>query len=340
LSNKGKLLYIGDLSLGGTCVERMRALEDYGYSVVSIDQAPYLNDLSRYLRSFEHRLLDGPGTRKLNADILKTASLAIPEIIWIDKGRSIFPSTVAKLKNMYGAFSVHYTPDPCFSVHQSRHLNASLGYFDLCITNKRYEIDEYVKKGAKEVIFVFQGIDKRFQTDELIHCNDPHGSMFIGHCEPYYINILKYVATVDNSLRIHGAGWTKSASSHPGLRKHIESEGVWGDLYPRTLSTSKIGIGLLCKRYPDQFTTRSFEIPAAGSMLIAERTDEHSEIFIEDEEAVFFSTKVELKHLLHKYHGDEAARSRIALAGQKKVREYYSWSQVLRPAVEYIENFR
>ena len=90
MSNKGKLLYIGDLSLGGTCVERMRALEDYGYSVVSIDQAPYLSDLSRYLRSFEHRLLDGPGTRKLNADILKTASLVIPEIIWIDKGNLSF----------------------------------------------------------------------------------------------------------------------------------------------------------------------------------------------------------------------------------------------------------
>ena len=81
--------------------------------------------------------------------------------VWIDKGRWVFPSTLEKIKAWTGALLVHYTPDPAFIVHTSRHFEQSLSIYDLCVTTKRYELERYREAGAKQVVFTWQGIDDR-----------------------------------------------------------------------------------------------------------------------------------------------------------------------------------
>ena len=111
------------------------------------------------------------------------------QAVWIDKGQWVFPSTLKEIKTCIGALLVHYTPDPAFSVHTSRHFKRSLSLYDLCITTKRYELERYREAGAKQVIFTWQGIDDRF-----IHCErcaeieGTHraGMVLIGHTEPHY----------------------------------------------------------------------------------------------------------------------------------------------------------
>ena len=50
-------------------------------------------------------------TRRLNAEIIEKASNFSPSVVWIDKGRSIFASTIKKLRNEFGILCVHYTAD-------------------------------------------------------------------------------------------------------------------------------------------------------------------------------------------------------------------------------------
>lgn len=89
--------------------------------------------------------------------------------------------------------------------------------------------------------------------------------------------------------------------------------------------------------YPDAFTTRSFEIPAAGAMLLAERTVEHQELFDEDREAVFFGSSEELRDKLGYYLRNERARLAIATAGRARTLTEYHWRHVMRPAIERVE---
>ena len=116
--------------------------------------------------------------------------------------------------------------------------------------------------------------------------------------------------------------WSQSRCGGPG--------GVWGDKYPETLAAAKVGLGFLCKAYPDQFTTRTFEVPAAGTALLAERTAEHLEIFEEGVEAEFFEGPVEFKQKLQDLLCDEERRIEIAKSGQKRVLNDYTWDETMK----------
>jgi spore maturation protein CgeB len=115
---------------------------------------------------------------------------------------------------------------------------------------------------------------------------------------------------------------------------------VWGTEYVGVLALAKIGLGLLSKYYPDQFTTRSFEIPGAGAMLLAERTPDHLEIFEEGKDADFFSSPAELIDKTQFYLTHHKQRTAVAAAGRSKVLHNYHWRDVLRPALGFIEKGR
>ena len=66
---------------------------------------------------------------------------------------------------------------------------------------------------------------------------------------------------------------------------------------------------------------RTFEVPACNSFLLAERTDEHAELFREDQEAVFFETPDELVDKARYYVRNAKAREEIAGRGGRKILE-------------------
>lgn len=98
----------------------------------------------------------------------------------------------------------------------------------------------------------------------------------------------------------------------------MRGPGLYGPDYARALAGAKIAIGLLSKRVPETTTTRSFEIPAMGTFLLAERTADHQALFDEGHEAAFFEGAEELAAQIRLYLNDDAARARIAQAGQHK----------------------
>ena len=337
-----RVLSIGELWEGGTCLERARVLAAVGWNVVQFDTTPYKRGGNRIRAGLQHRLLWGPDVARFNRDVLQAARAAGRlDVVWVDKGRWLHANVLDELKRLTGAVAVHYTPDPAFTVHNSRHFDASVPLYDLCITNKRYELETYRSKGAREVLFTWQGIDDRFER--IADCgridSRPVDVVFVGHAEPHYVTTLESVRSVTENLRVHGPGWERIARRRPAWQG-IAAEPVWADAFPATLARGRIGMGLLSKLCPDAFTTRSFEVPAAGAMLLAERTADHQELFQEDREAVFFDSADELRDKLRYYLSREAIRRRIAEAGRARVLANYHWRHVLAPAIRRIEEMR
>lgn len=164
----------------------------------------------------------------------------------------------------------------------------------------------------------------RFQSDVC----------FIGHCEEPYCRHLMAATEVTKSVSIWGL-WGRYMKTFPELRSHWRGEGLWNYDYATALASAKISLGLLSKLIPEQITTRSFEIPASGSMLLAERTDEHQAAFVEGEEAEFFSSADEMKEKLRFYLRDEPARLKIAQKGHERcLKSGYDYRSRMKEVVD------
>jgi spore maturation protein CgeB len=95
----------------------------------------------------------------------------------------------------------------------------------------------------------------------------------------------------------------------------IEPQGLWGDEYRMAINSFDISLGFVCRKNRDLHTTRSFEIPACQVLLVAIRTVDHSALFIEDREAVFFDGRDELISKVRYYLANPDAARKIALQG-------------------------
>jgi spore maturation protein CgeB len=126
-------------------------------------------------------------------------------------------------------------------------------------------------------------------------------------------------------LTIRGANWNKAAE-WPELQKYWKGGELQGDDYAYAIQCARVSLGLVSKGNRDLHTTRSLEIPALGGLLCAERTAEHSAMYVEGEEALFWGDAAECAAVCLKALANEEWRKRIAMAGQARsiVNGYYN----------------
>lgn len=142
---------------------------------------------------------------------------------------------------------------------------------------------------------------------------------FIGHYEndgrEKYIQALAS-SSIDFKLW-GGEYWTEEVLGDAyDLLTPINS--VYGEEYVKAINGSKICLCFLSKINRDKYTRRCFEIPAMGKVLLSERTDELSSIFIENKEAVFFSSVEEMMEKIEWLLKNPDICHNIGKAGMKK----------------------
>ncbi len=329
-----RLLYIGQLWNGSTALDRMHALRRLGVDPLGFDTTAFSLLGFRIEQSLLSRAQIGRGINALNRDIQTLASRSKFDGIWIDKGVWIWPETLSILKlAARRRFAVHYTPDAQLLSNRSRHFDSCIPLYDLLVTTKRFELDGYRIAGARDTMLVLQGYGRRFTPDGA-SSSDPElcsEVCFIGHCQPHYAARIKAATSVVDGFRLWGPRWPRYARFHAWARPIVRGEGLWGDRYCTALRSTKIALGLLSKVIPETTTTRTFEIPATGVFLLAERNPDHLALFEEAKEAEFFASDEELKDKIRFYLANGEARTRIATEGRERcVKSGYSDEHQLR----------
>jgi spore maturation protein CgeB len=354
-----KILYLGEISAGQTALMRMRALERLGHTIRGVHTNEPWQRSSWLKRQIERRVQRGSVVDAINESVIAAARAFSPDLVWADRQQFLRLETIEALKKT-GARLVHFTPDPYFFLtwKRTRLMDAAIGAFDVLVYCKAYERRDYEALG-KPIIYTPLGF-----CDEIhrpLGEGDPRWNCsvgFVGGWEPRRERLLHAVTAADIDLKIWGGNWHFLRDGRWTPRRHLvlrqlaggdevrihrddslgkalQGDEVYADDYARALTGSKIGVGFLRMVCPDQHTTRTFEIPACGSMLLADRTDEHREFFKEGEEADFFGSAEEFLDKAKFYHAHEPVRARVAQAGRRRcIESRYDYVHRLEAVLE------
>ena len=356
-----KVLFIGEIGVGQTSLMRMNAFVRLGHTLRGVHTIEPWRRTSWMQRQIQRRLHRGSVIDEINRSVLEAAREFRPNLVWAEKQEFLRPGTVMALRKL-GATLVHFTPDPYFSLEwkRTRLMDEAMGTFDILVYCKVYERAQYEALG-KPLVYMPLG-----------YCDEVHRPLppsdlqwsctvgFLGGWEPRRERLLHIVAAAGLDLKIRGRYWEFLRDGKWTPRRQIilkqlagddryhfhrdellartwQGGEVYADDYARALTGAKIGLGFLRKAWPDQHTTRTFEIPACGSMLLADRTGEHQEFFEEGKEAEFFGSAEELLDKVQFYGRNESARAAVAAAGYRRCIEgNYAYVHRLSTALEVL----
>lgn len=325
-----KILSVGQFTKDGisnTCLHRNWALHKLG-DVTDIDSTFEWNFLCRIMHHIyvELKLPISYYRKGINRKIVDICRQEKFDIVWIDKGNYILPSTLRTIHRLQpDAKIIGYSPDNMAERHnQTVWFTKGLKYYDWYLTTKSYIVDWLKEYGCQNVMFVNNAYEDTFHHPYNLTNKEKEtlGGIvgFIGSWEKERCEAILHLADNGIPVRVWGGGkWLEYMDYGPNLR--IEGKALFSDDYNRALSAFDISLCFLRKINFDLQTTRTMEIPACGSLLMAERTVEHESLFIDGEEAVFFSSNEELLEKCRFYISHPEERKRIADNGLKRCHE-------------------
>lgn len=280
-----------------------------------------------YLK-FQNKFIAGPTVSKLNKDLISKVLEEQPEFLFIYRGSHVFPKTIRSIQKLApNTLVVGYNNDDPFSKLYPnwmwRHFLGCIPYYDLIFAYRKHNIPNLLAAGAKEVELLRSWFVPEMCPPESSQNNQKDCDViFIGHYEPdERVAYLEEVERRGWKLKIYGSSgnWSKALERSDILRHHLPIQPVWGEEYISAIRSARIALCFFSKLNRDGYTRRCFEIPACGTLLLSEHSEEMEELFDEDREAVFFKNIQDMSEKIEILMRDEEKRIQIACRGEKRV---------------------
>ncbi|MDH4228327.1 MAG: glycosyltransferase [Nitrospirota bacterium] len=294
-----------------------------------IPETPAASTPSRLWGRIQNRLLRGPAVERLNRDLQAAVERLRPDLLFIYRGTHILPRTLRRIRAAHpGILLAGYNnDDPFASGHFPglwRHFLRGLPEYDVMFAYRHHNLDDFRRHGVRRVELL-----RSWFVPEL-HRPLPSGEVtrydcdvvFVGHYEADgRLELLEAVVRAGYHLRLfgHARQWNPVLARSRTLRHLIPVDLVWDDDYVRALNGARIALCFLSRINRDTYTRRCFEIPACGTLMLSEYTEDLAALFAPDREAAFFRSREELLAQLHRYLGDDRLRGQVAKAGHQRV---------------------
>lgn len=341
-----RILCIGETWFGSDARAAFAALRRLGHSVHVIDEAHFV---PTEWTSFGARLLRkafrGTMVNQLSRRAIETMRSLEPQVLFVFKGNYVAPAVLEEAARRK-ILTVNYYPDVSFFTHGPQ-LPKSLPLYDHVFNAKTFGVKDMSAHGVKSVSFLAPGFDPELHRPLELRDSDKASFgcdvSFIGTWSPKKEQVLSVLAETLPlvKLRIWGNQWEKRVARN--LDEAVMGLGITGDDYTRAICASSIGLCILSESRTgsssgDLITARTFQIPACGTFMLHERSDEVGDYFEEAVEAEFFGSTDELAEKVRRYLGAPEDRARVARAALKRSLESdYSIDRRMREAISAIE---
>lgn len=300
-----------------------KALQELGYEHDFLDEGKYQQGISLSLiNRIYYRILKRPfWYRQFNRDILISAKRFNPQMVIVTKGAFISPATLEALKQRKMTVLINYaTDDPFNPSYMATDLVRGIPFYDIYACTKTAIMEDVRQAGCQNVIFVPFGYQPDLhypekpatQKEKKIFVSDV---VFVGNADKERNQIMLELAnSLGTRMHLYGGYWNRDIR----LRRYTHGFAL-GRNYRLALGGTKIALGLLRHANRDKQTMRTFEIPACGAFMLAERTDEHLDFFTEGKEIACFNSTEELIEKIHYYLNHDTEREHITQAGYQRV---------------------
>ena len=329
------ILFVGPLWQGSTCLSRLDGLRTLGLEIDYLDTTNWLPSGPRLLRSVVRRIYTHPSVHRLNLRLRALLREKRYDIVWVEKGEWIYP-WILSLARRQNCAMIHYNTDDTlgqytyFWLHRIGIMN-----YNLYLTTNRFNVAEIRKMYGLKTMRVGMGFDHSFCHPVDISGLKALDVVFVGHWEPHTENYIMALRNAGIDIRVWGHNWWHARNAVLRTVKPLP----YSD-YAATIASAKIALCSLSRWNRNESTGRSFEIPAIGTMLLAEYTPEHEFIYGDGKGAVLFSNLNELVERARYYLDNPDARKMIAATGHSISKNPgHSWTDHIRrewPIIKYM----
>ena len=329
-----KILYIGPDYPGsnGTCWRD--AFLELGHDVRTINDELYDPAPATLAGKVYRRLRGRPDQEqldRLNALIVQEVNAFQPAFTFYVKAYFVYPETLEHTRRI-GPNFVYMNDDMFNPQNQTFPFFDNIQRMDCILTTKSYNVAEFRAAGAPMAVYIPNAYDPHIHFPAKLDDRerDRFGGdvAFLGTFRPERADFLCGLADARHNLRfnIWGGGWEKMCRIDNLHRRRrwsnlgpcVRGRELWCADMSKAIQANKISLGLLYQKNRDLHTSRSFEIPACGGFMLAERTEEHRLYFEEDKEAAYFSSFDEMMDKIWFYSSHDSLRERIAQAGYER----------------------
>jgi hypothetical protein len=313
------------------------AFKELGHNPIRFQWHNYFKAQSQISRIFtpaikaQFKYMVGPIVSRINNDLVNLVADEKPDIVFIYRGILIYKQTLQVIKKAApNTILIGYNNDdpfsPMYPKWKWRHFIASIPEYDLTLAYRLHNVEDFQDAGAKRVEMLRSWyipeincpVKLTLEEQRKYECD----VVFIGHYEDDgRIEFLEEIVRRGYNLKIfgHNEGWKRALLNSALLKLYYPITTLWGDDYNKALCGAKIALCFFSKLNRDTYTRRCFEIPASGTMLMSEYSDDLASLFVEGREAEYFRTAEELAIKLNFYLSNEQPRKHVAVGGYTKV---------------------
>lgn len=314
-----KVLYVG--AKNGTSMQRAQALQRLGHDVEHV--TPYAPLPKRWPSWL--KWLGGPGIDQVVAHYLaRNITGEGFDLAHVDSGDVIGPKSLAVIRQ-HAPVVTNYNADnpyadPPITRNRWTLFRRAAPDYDLAVTIRRPGIEEKMRaKGIKVPISVIQ------TADEVVHrapaTLDPEWASevcFVGTWMPGREVFMKTLIEAGVPLTLYGPRWDRSPNAEE-LKPFWRKPYLEGGDYTNAIAGARIALVTLNGENFDLHTTRSVEIPAIGTAMVAVRTSDHERMYQDGVEAVFFDDPADCARKCLALLAEPEKLADIAAAGHARV---------------------
>ncbi len=294
-----------------------RAFQQAGWQVLfwhpfaSYSSAARGGRLGRLLGLFVHV---EPWWRKANLQLLHYAARQKPDLLLVIGTQGVRAGTLAQLRVRLPRLVIYCLyPDSPHNLDSER--IHCLPFFDRVTTSSPAWVDAFLRLGARRVAYLPFAADTELHRPAAPQQNArlAHDLTFIGTWRAEREALLTQLADYD--LAIWGSSYWRTRT-RPGssLRQKWGGRALLGAEFAQACAESKIMLNIMdAVSWPGP-NMRTFELPACGAFVLAERSEPVLELFREGETIECFADVAEAREKIDYYLSHNDARQRIARA--------------------------